>query len=369
MSASPYHHPDQPVRHSYPLAIENASLGTAFGLLRKTFPYALVRFGILLAFSVGTIIWFAIVFGGAALLSKLHEIFGGIWMIGGIGLYGWFFWTVIRYFLYMIKAGHIAVITELVTTGSIDNGERKMFEYGKDVVKERFKEISVLFALDLLIKGVVKSFNRTLEGIANFIPLPGVDQLAKVVGAILHAMTTFIDETLFSYNLARGDDNPWRSGRDGLIYYAQNAKEILKTSLWIVVLEKVLVVVAWIICMAPAALFAYLMPGNESGTLWMIGIAALFAWNIKSAFLHPLFLIMIMIKFHVSVKGQAIDETWDDRLTRASGKFSTIKDKMKDWAGDRFGSKASVPVTEPTPLEIPVQAEEIPPAEPPEKES
>ncbi|WFB36831.1 hypothetical protein P3T73_03520 [Kiritimatiellota bacterium B12222] len=339
MSMETYSHPDEPVRHSYPLAIENASLGTALGLLRKTLPYALVRFGILFAFSVGTVIWFAITFGGAALLSKLHEFLGGGWMIGGIGLYGWFFWTVIRYFLYMIKAGHIAVITELVTTGSIDNGETGMFEYGKGVVKERFAEVNVLFGLDLLIKGVVKSFNRTLEGIANFLPIPGVDQLAKVVGAILHAMTTFIDETLFSYNLARGDDNPWRSGRDGLIYYAQNAKEILKTSLWIVVLEKVLVVIAWIVCMAPAALFAYFMPGNESGTLWMMFIAALFAWNIKAAFLHPLFLIMIMIKFHVSVKGQVIDEVWDARLSAASNKFVTIKDNVKKWASEKFDSK------------------------------
>ncbi len=330
--SSPFHHPDEPVRHSYPLAIHNASLGTAFGLLSKTFPYALARFGVLFACSLGTLAWFGITFGGAALLAKLSDILAGGWMIGGFGLYGWFFWTVVRYFLYMLKAGHIAVLTELVTKGSIDNGDKGMFQYGKDVVTSRFKEINVLFALDLLITGVVRAFNRTLEGIANFIPLPGLEQVAKIAGAILHAMTTFIDETLFSYSLARGDENPWRSGRDGLVYYAQNAKEILKTSLWIVVLEKVLVIASWILCMAPAALFARLMPGNGTGILWVIGIAALFAWNIKEAFLHPLFLIMVMIKFHLSVKGQAIDETWDGRLTCASRKFAKIKENMRTWA-------------------------------------
>jgi hypothetical protein len=330
-TASPYHHPDQPVRHSYPLAIEKAGLGTAIGLLTKTLPYALVRFGILFAFSVGTVVWFGITFGGAALLSKLHDILGGGWLIGGLGLYGWFFWTVIRYFLYMIKCGHIAVLTELITKGEIANGEKGMFAYGKEIVTSRFKEVNVLFAMDLLVSGVVKAFNRTLEGVANFIPIPGLDGIAKVVGAILHAMTTFVDETIFSYGLARGDDNPWRSGRDGLVYYAQNATGILKTSLGIVVLEKVLVVLAWIVCMAPAAAFAYFMPGNENGTLWMIGIAALFAWNIKEAFLHPLFLIMIMTKFHVSVKGQAIDGTWEQRLDSASKKFGEIKTKMREW--------------------------------------
>lgn len=347
MNDSPYHHPDQAVRHSYPLAIENASLGTAVGLLVKTLPYAIVRFGILLAVSIATIVWFAITFGGAALLSRLHEILGGIWFIGGLGLYGWFFWTVVRYFLYLLKAGHIAVLTELITKGDVDNGQTKMFAYGKQVVMQRFKEVNVLFAMDLLITGVVKAFNRTIEGIGNFIPLPGVEQLSKLVGAILHAMTTFIDETIFSYGMARGDSNPWRSGQDGLVYYAANAKEIVKTSIWIVVLEKVLVVLAWILCMAPAALVAFLMPGSENTVLWMIGIAALFAWNIKSAFLHPLFLIMIMTKFHVSVKGQPINEEWDTRLTQLSRKFVTLKEKAAAWAKERFAATGNETVAKP----------------------
>jgi len=44
-------------------------LGTALSLFMKTLPYALVRFGILVAVSVITIIWYALTFGGAALLG------------------------------------------------------------------------------------------------------------------------------------------------------------------------------------------------------------------------------------------------------------------------------------------------------------
>jgi hypothetical protein len=40
---------------------------------------------------------------------------------------------------------------------------------------------------------------------------------------------------------------------------------------------------------------------------------------------------MIMTKFHVTVKGQAIDETWDARLTSMSKKFGRIKDGIADW--------------------------------------
>lgn len=326
-----FSHPDQPIRHSYPLAIQKAGLGTAINLLRKTLPYALVRFGILLGVTIGTIIWMAATVGGGAWLAEsVHPWVGGGWMIGGFGAYGYLWYTILRYFLYLIKAGHIAVLTELITNDRIGNGDKGMFQYGKDVVLERFKEVNVLFTLDMLIAGVVRAFNGTLNFIGALIPVPGLKNVTKLVGMVVHAMTTFIDETIFSYNLARGDKNPWRSGRDGLIYYAQNSKEILKTSVGIVILEKVLTFVAWLILLLPAVGVAYLMPGSGVA-VWAFVIAALFAWNVKAAFLHPLFLIMIMTKFHVCAKDQAIDETWDARLEQASGKFRKIKDGMTNW--------------------------------------
>jgi hypothetical protein len=41
--SSPHSHPDAPVRHSYPLAIEEAGFGTALSLMSRTLPYAVVR--------------------------------------------------------------------------------------------------------------------------------------------------------------------------------------------------------------------------------------------------------------------------------------------------------------------------------------
>lgn len=259
------------------------------------------------------------------------------------GIYGCIWYTVVRYFLYLLKCGHIAVLTELITKNEIGNGGENMFQYGKNVVVGRFKQVNVLFALDMLIIGVVRAFNRTLDFIGGLLPVPGLKNVTKVVGMVLHAMTTFIDETLFSYNLARGDSNPWRSGKDGLVYYAQNSREILKTSIGIVILEKVLTAVSFILLFLPAVAIAYLMPGSNA-TLWAFFIAALFAFNVKAAILHPLFLIMIMTKFHVCVKDQPIDETWDARLNRVSNKFQKIKDGIHDW--ERNNTAAQPPQEE-----------------------
>ncbi len=328
--SSPFSHPDAPVRHSYPLAIENAGMGTAASLVMKTLPYALVRFGILLGFSVVTIIWFVITVGGATLLgAKIHPWVGVGWLIAGLGAYGYAWWFVVRYALYLIQAGHVAVLTELVTRGQIGAGSEGMFAYGKRIVTERFGQVNVLFALDLLIRGVVHALNRTLDWISGLIPVPGLNSIVGIVNAIVRAATSYIDETIFSYNLARGDDNAWRSSKDALIYYGQNSKELLKTAIWVVILDKVLTVVVWVVMLAPAVLVAAVLPASAKGIgfLLTLGIAALFASNVRQAFLKPMFVVMVMTRFHMLVRNQPINLQWDEKLTSVSRKFREIKDK------------------------------------------
>jgi hypothetical protein len=335
-SSSPHSHPDASVRHSYPLAIGEAGFGTALSLMSRTLPYAVVRFGVLLGFSIVTILWLVVAFGGASFLgASVHPWLGVGWLVVSLGAYGYAWWFVVRYALYLIQAGHVAVLTELITTGAIGNGSTGMFEYGKRVVTERFGQVNVLFALDLLIRGVVHAFNRTLDWIAHLLPIPGLQSVVGIVNAVVRAATTYVDETIFSYNLARGDDNPWRSSKDALIYYAQNSKEVLKTAIYVVVLDKVLTALVWAVMLAPAFLVLWVLPesAKPGGFIGGLVIAALFASNIRQAFLKPLFLVMVMAKFHVVVRNQPINLEWDQRLTSLSRKFQDIKDKAgAGWA-------------------------------------
>ncbi len=329
-ASATYSHPDQPVRHSYPLAIKEAGFGTAWSLVMRTLPYALTRFGILLVFSIVTIIWFVLAFGvGAFLGAKVHPWIGFGWIAAGLGFYGYLWWFVVRYALYLIGAGHVAVLTELITKGEVGGGAGGMFEYGKQVVTKRFGQVNLLFALDLLIKGVVHAFNRTLDFVAHLIPVPGFQSVVSIANAIARAATTYIDETIFSYNLARGDENAWRSSKDALIYYGQNAKEILKTAVWVVVIDAALTAAIWIVMLAPAFLLLAVLPSTwaPGGFLAAFVVAALFASNVRHAFLKPVLLVMVMTKFHVLVQNQAINLEWDERLSSVSKKFREIKDR------------------------------------------
>jgi hypothetical protein len=334
-----YSHPDRAVRHSYPLAITAAGLSDAFRLLMQTAPFVLARLGVLSLMSLAAILWWVLLVGGFSLLHAtpllawawllfLCFVAGSVWRLGA------------RYVLYLLKAAHIAVLTELITTGRINNGSEGMFHYGRRVVTERFGEVNVMFGLDLLIDGIVRAFNRTLSFVSNLLPIPGLDSVMGLVRSVLKASTTYIDETIFSYNLARGDQNAYRSSKDGLVYYAQNSKEILKTGLWVVVVERVLSFLIWLVMLAPAFAIAALMPGAIS--LAGLVIAFLFAANLRSAVLHPLLLTMVLVKYHALVRGQGIDLEWDQRLDVATTKFGELKKKAEAWV-------RPAPTPQPTP--------------------
>jgi hypothetical protein len=325
------------VRHGYPLAVREASFGTAVGLMMKTLPYAMARFGILLGVSIVTVVWWVVAFGGWAFLgSNIHPGVGFAWFLVACGIYGSLWQWVVRYGLYLLKCGHIAVLTELMTEGRIGDGSRGMFAHGKEVVRTRFGQVTALFAIDQLIKGVVRAFNRTLGSLASFVPIPGLSSVVGLVNAVVYAATTYLDETIFSYGIARRDTNPWASAKDGLIYYAQNSKEILKTGVWIVVLDKVLTVVLWAIMLMPAFLVAWVLPAAWVGVgFWFtFGFAALLAGNVRAAFFKPVFLVMIMAKFHVTIENQPINQEWDERLSRVSDKFRKIGEQARDYRAE-----------------------------------
>jgi hypothetical protein len=327
-----------PPAHRYPLAVRDSSLSTAFGLLVQTLPYALARFGVLLAASIACIIWIVVTIGGASFLgTHIASAFGVVWFIGCVALAGWFWAALFRYLMHLIECGHVAVLTELILRGQVGNGSESMFAYGRRIVTERFGEVSALFAMNLTVRGILNAFHRTLDWLEELLPIPGLDSLSRLLNAILRAATRYMDKTIFSYNLACNAESPWENSRDGIVLYCQNAKAILKTSVWIVALELILTVVMWLILLAPAAAVTVMLPQSvrEAGGVVTVFIAILFAFAARSAFVKPLFLIMIMTRFHALIEDQPINAEWVGYLDQLNIGFRDLAAKAQSYTGGR----------------------------------
>jgi hypothetical protein len=317
---------------SFPLAVRNAGFGTALGLVMQTLPYAVARFAVLLGASLVTVIWLAVAFGGGAWLGEhIAHVFGFAWIVLCLGSFGFAWWGVVRYGLHLISCGHVAVLTELITHGQVGNGSESMFAYGRRIVVQRIGQESLLYGLNLTVRGIINSLHRTLDWIAESLSIPGLESLANLATMVMKAATSYLDKVIFSYSLARTDRDAWTAAREGLVYYGQNARPILKTSVWIMVLERVLTVLLWLVLLAPAAAIVVVLPHSlrESGALVTLGIAALLAGSLRGAFLKPIFLTMIMIRFHALIENQAVDPAWDARLSEISGQFAGLGRQMR----------------------------------------
>src|SRR5690606_33349220 len=108
-------------------------------------------------------------------------LWGGI---AGFGLVSIVLYWAREYMLYIVKAGHIAVMVHLIEGREVPGGQGQV-AYGRKVVTERFAEANVLFVLDQLIKGVLAAITGLLGGIAAFIPIPGLAGLIRLINAVI----------------------------------------------------------------------------------------------------------------------------------------------------------------------------------------
>jgi hypothetical protein len=307
-------------------------------ILFQTKPYLLLRLGIYSLIGLVSAIYLCVVL----LISKIFGGGGAIVFIAGLILMAVLLRLLKQYVLYLVNAGHLAVITELLERGTLPEGVNQL-EYGKTVVTNLFKEVSVLFVLDEMVKGILRAFNGTVTAVAEFFPIPGLDGLAKIVNSVLNFSLAFIVATIFSYNLARGDENVWNSAKRGLILYGQNWKPILKTAAASALVNFVGFIALFLILLIPFAPLA-MMTHNQTLKFFWMALAFTLAFGLKLSLFNPFFQVSMILTFRSATAGQEPNAEWEGRLEMASEKFRELKEKAEGFVHDKM-SRADSPVT------------------------
>lgn len=311
--------------------------GEAFGLMLKTMPFIGMRlavyFGITLSYvlvtGMGAGIGWAI--GGMGDEGfRSSSVFWGAF--AGFGLVGVVMYFLREYILYIVKAGHIAVLVELIDKKPLPEG-RNQITHATTVVKERFGQTSVLFAIDQLIKGVVRAISGLFRGLFGLLPIPGAQQLMRMVETFLKVAVGFVDEVILAYAIRTRSDNAWEASREALILYGQNYKAMLKNAAWLVLFIYGLSFLVFLVMLGPAALVAYLVPGGWSAT--GVVIALLLAWSVKAALLEPFAITCMMQAFFKTIEDQEPDPEWEAKLERMSGKFRDLNAKALQARSER----------------------------------
>ncbi|MDN2565618.1 hypothetical protein N1F89_05235 [Aquibium sp. A9E412] len=305
------------------------SIGQALGLMARTMPFILLRiavyFGVAIAYVLMTGVGAGVGWGiggfGDAGFRAGATFWGGV---AGFTIVGAVMYFLREYTLYIVKAGHIAVLVELLDGRPMPQG-RSQIAHARREVTERFAQTSVLFAIDQLVKGVIRAITGLVRGVLTVLPIPGAQQLVGIVHAFLRVAVGFVDEVILAYAMRTRATNAWDSARTGLVLYGQNYKPMLKNAAWLALIVYGLAFVVFLVMLAPAGLAVYLIPGA-----WSAGgmvFALLFAWSVKVALLEPFAITCMMQVYFRTIEGQTPDPAWDAKLESLSGKFRELKQK------------------------------------------
>ncbi|MFZ1469085.1 MAG: hypothetical protein WAT09_08910 [Paracoccaceae bacterium] len=255
------------------------SINKALGLMARTAPFIIFRVIVYFAISAA----FVLATGTGAGMGYSIGMFGddefqasstAYGAIGGFALTAGVVFFIRDYILYIVKAGHIAVMVELMEGRNIPGGQGQI-TYARGIVTERFGQASALFALDRLIKGVVTAITGLIQGLLTILPIPGLDRVMGLVRAYLRVAVGLVDEVILAHALRTRADNPWKSAQEALVLYAQNARSMLVNAAWLTLISWALSLVVFLLMLAPAAAVVYLLPGKA--TAGMLIFAFLFA--------------------------------------------------------------------------------------------
>ncbi|AMM84050.1 hypothetical protein [Martelella sp. AD-3] len=265
---------------------------------------------------------------------------GALWG-GGIGfaLTAGVIFFMREYLLYVVKAGHIAVMVEALDGRSLPRGQSQI-AYARTIVADHFGQTSVLFGIDQLVKGVLRVVTGLLEGILTLVPIPGLNNIAGLIRGYLKIAVGLLDEVILAHAFRHRSDNPWASAREALVLYGQNAKPMMINAAWVTLFVYGLSFIAFLLMLAPAAAVVYLIPGAWSAGGFIFAI--LFAWAIKAALIEPFAIACLLQAFFKVTDGQQPNPAWEAKLDGASEKFRKMGQQATAWMGGHTGTGAKV---------------------------
>ena len=301
--------------------------GKATGIFVKTMPFVLLRMGIGVLLGLAAVVYFGVVIAFGYWLLDAGTISGGIGAIGlllAILIFVAAWRLLSRYVLYLVKAGHIAVIAHIVETGEVPSNQ---LSFGKEQVRSHFKEASALFAVDRLVKAVIKQFNRRVVRVSNLFAFSsGLRNIVRLLGRAVAIAASYIDEAIIAYMFTTTEENPWRAAKDGVVLYGKNWKPVLGSTLVIVL---AMYAATFVLLLALTPLASVL--GGLSTTLEVVGwvVVAGVVLTAYVGFFNPWVKTVVITTFLIEAKDDTPDSETVDRIAERSSKFKELMSKAE----------------------------------------
>lgn len=278
-------------------------------------------------------VWLKLALGGAIFLISAITMFLFLWIgslfgSGGTVAIALCLWAILiggvftfaeRYIGYMLKAGHVAMVTTAVTTGTLPENQ---LEAAKSMVKERFVTANVYFVVDRLVSGAVSQLQRGLQKVEDLLgKIPGVAVIVSFAQLFVHIALNYIDECCLGYTFLHREQSAFKSAADGVVIYFQNWKTLLKNAAVTTLIVMGISLVAWLL---PFLIFAGLFSLLHIHWIFAFILALIIAAIIKSSFVDSYMMVKMMVSYMQVAPSTEITFDLYDKLCKLSRKFKNL---------------------------------------------
>jgi hypothetical protein len=251
-----------------------------------------------------------------------------------------------RYCLYMIKAAHVAAITEYLRTGEVpvtEKGYKGVLTYGKETVGKHFGAANIAFVADALISRATRQIMRWVNKAENLLSfIPGSQNIFQIVNFILSTALNFIDEAVLSYIFYHKEEkNSFKKACDGLVYYAQAWKGMLMGAAKTAAFVWILRIACFIIFYGMAFLLSglFLKSGTAGGNIAYIIciiLALTLTYGVQTVIVEPFATCMMIKDYHIAIAGKPLKADLHGTLCKVSKGFKDLFNKSKEQPAAAF---------------------------------
>ncbi len=193
-------------------------------IYRKVLTFSLRRFWV-------SLIYIAMLVGltaGGFIITDKYINMKGSGLIGmGVGLViaCVFIAIISHFFMYVIKAGQIAVITKAVTE---DKLPENAWQTGKAAVKERFGTIALYYAATGIIKGIFHELGKVITKVGEAVGGDAGGTVGSVISIVIDTIISYLCDCCLGWVFYRKDESAFKATCEGAVTFFKNGKTFLK---------------------------------------------------------------------------------------------------------------------------------------------
>jgi hypothetical protein len=307
-------------------------LERAFEIVRKTLPYFMHRaviYGVLclcVILYLGLLTVVGIVFGVGAFWALF--IFSAFLVTaGGVGNF------LSQYLFLWRRAGHVALMTEIITEGQLPNGISHT-KWASGRVLHYFRSAGVLSEIRRLMRETLKAIHLNLVNVGGALPIPGVEGKARITQHLVSLSQSYIEEAGIAYVFRARDENVFASTRAALLSYTQCWKPVLTHAVTLTLLGYCVTLLASVLFLVPLGVLA-VSPFHEwiSVRFLLFTIGVFMGLCVKWILFDPLANAVTILTFFGESDVSAPDPEMDAKLCEISPAYLELLQREQEIFG------------------------------------